>query len=218
MSVYDIARANMIDRQLRPNKVIDHRVLDAVARVRRELFVPEPLRAIAYVDEDIPLGGGRYLMAPLVAARLLQAGVVERSDTMLVVGAGSGYEAAVAALLARTVIALEEDAQLARRAREALVEHGIAGANVVEGPLTQGHRLRAPYDVILFAGAIAELPDEVAGQLAERGRMAAIVRAAGDVGRATLFTRSGGVLARRVMFDAGTPLLPGLAGKPAFVL
>ena len=148
----------MIESQLRPNKVTDDRVLDAFASIRRELFVPEHLRAVAYVDEDLPLGGGRYLMEPMVAARLLQAAAIERTDTALIVGAGTGYEAALAAMLARNVVALEEDAELARRARAALVEHAIASVSVVEGPLPQGYRPRAPYDVILFGGAVAEMP------------------------------------------------------------
>ena len=217
MTVSEVARTNMIDSQLRTNKVADERVLDAFARVRRELFVLEPQRAIAYVDDDLPLGGGRWLMQPMVAARLIQAAEINRTDTVLILGAGCGYEAAVAAMLARTIIALEEDAGLARRAHAALVEHGIAAVNVVEGPLREGHRPRAPYDVILLGGAIAELPPEIGAQLAEGGRLLAVVRAGNDLGRATLFTRTGGVLARRIIFDAATPVLPAFAGKPTFV-
>ena len=217
MTDHQTARANMIVGQLRPNKVTEKRVLDAFAHIRRELFVPEPLRASAYVDEDLPLGGGRHLMAPMVAARLLQALTIARGDTLLVVGAGSGYEAAVAAQLARTVIAVEENPTIARQARAALVEHGIAAVSVVEGLLAEGHRQRAPYEAILFTGAIAALPPQIGKQLGEGGRMTAVVRLPGEVGRAVLYTRSESVLARRAMFDAATPLLPGFAAKPAFV-
>jgi protein-L-isoaspartate(D-aspartate) O-methyltransferase len=211
------ARTRMIDSQLRPNKVTDGRVLHAFASIRRELFVPEHLRRVAYIDEDLPLNGGRYLMEPMVAARLLQAAEVVPTDTALVVGAGTGYEAAVAGALARNVIALEEDPDLSRRARAALVEHAIAVVNVVEGPLRDGYRARAPYDVILFGGAVAEVPTEIASQLAEGGRLLAVVRPGNAIGRATLTTRTGGVLARRVIFDAATPVLPGFSPKPAFV-
>src|SRR5438552_5219996 len=155
MTVYEAARIHMIDSQLRPNKVTNERVLAAFANTRREIFVPEHLRAIAYIDEDLPVRGGRYVMEPMVLARLLQAAAVERTDTALIVGAGTGYEAALVAALARQVVALEEDPDLARRAREALVDHGIASVSVVEGSLRQGHRPRAPYDVILFNGAVA---------------------------------------------------------------
>src|SRR5947207_12624929 len=123
MSVHETACANMIESQLRPNRVTDERVIESFSRLRRELFVPAHLRSVAYIDEDLPLGRGRYLMEPMVAARLLQAAAVKRTDTALIVGAGSGYEAAVAALLARAVVAVEEDAELAKQAHAAFVEH-----------------------------------------------------------------------------------------------
>jgi protein-L-isoaspartate(D-aspartate) O-methyltransferase len=217
MNRLDAARTHMIESQLRPNKIVDDRVLDAFARVRRELFVPEHLRSVAYIDEDIPLGRGRYLMAPMVAARLLQEAAVKRTDSVLILAAGVGYEATVAALLARAVVAIEEDADLAQRAHAALVEHAIPSASIVEGPPALGCRQRSPFDVILFAGAIAEIPSEIASQLAEGGRLVAVVRAENGVGRATLATRTGGLLGRRVIFDASIPLLPGFEAKPAFV-
>jgi len=207
----------MIESQIRTNKVTDERVLAAIAKIPRELFVPERLQSVAYIDDDLPLGGGRYLMAPMVAARLLQAASVERADITLVVGSGAGYEAAVLAQQARSVVALEEDPEIARRARNALVDLGIAAVSVVEGPLASGHRLRAPYDVILFGGAVAEVPNEIVAQLSEGERLVAVVKAAGGIGRATLTIRTGGLIARRVMFDAATPLLPGFQPKPAFV-
>ncbi|HXO00527.1 MAG TPA: protein-L-isoaspartate O-methyltransferase [Stellaceae bacterium] len=216
MSGYDAARVNMIERQLQPNKVTDEQVINAFASIRRELFVPDRLRAIAYSDTDLPLGNCRYLMAPMVAARLLQAVEAKRTDNVLVVGAGVGYEAALIALLGRSVVALEQDAELARQGRAALVEHRIATVNFVEDPQARS-RMRAAYDVILFGGAVAEIPPEIPAQLAEGGRLAAVVKPDSGPGRAMLTTRTGGVLAARVMFDAATPLLPGYARTPAFV-
>jgi protein-L-isoaspartate(D-aspartate) O-methyltransferase len=216
MSLFDAARTRMIDSQLRPNKVTDDRVLRAFAKIRRELFVPEHLRQVAYIDEDLPLGEARYLMEPMVAARLLQAAKIESSDAVLVVGAGTGYEAALVAVLARNVIALEENPDLARRSRAALVEHAIAAVNVIEGPLREGYRTRAPHDVILFGGAVAKIPTDIASQLAEGGRLLAVVRPATTTGRATVTTRTGGVLAHRVIFDAATRWLPSFAPAPVF--
>jgi protein-L-isoaspartate(D-aspartate) O-methyltransferase len=207
----------MIESQIRPNKVMDERVLAAFAAIRRELFVPERLRAIAYIDEDLPLGGGRYLMQPMVAARLIQAAAITPEDRVLTIGAGTGYEAAVASVLARKVVALEEDPELARRSRAALVDHAIAAVAAVEGPLRNGWRERAPYDAILFGGAVAEVPGEITDQLAEEGRLLAVVRPGGGIGRATLTKRTGGALARRVIFDAATPLLPSFSPSPSFV-
>jgi protein-L-isoaspartate(D-aspartate) O-methyltransferase len=217
MSIYETARLNMIEHQLRPNKVTDERVLAAFNGIRRELFVPEKLRGIAYIDEDLPLGGGRYMMEPLVAARLIQAAALGRAEMALVVGAGSGYEAAVMAMLGRAVVALEQDPQLARRARAALVEHGLAAVSVVEGPLREGWRPRAPYDVILFGGAIAEVPADIKEQLAEGGRLVAVIKPEDAPGRAMLMMRTNGLFGRRLLFDAATPLLPGFAPEPAFV-
>lgn len=217
MTGYDASRVNMIERQLQPNKITDARLIHAFSVIRRELFVPERLRAIAYADSDLPLGKGRFMMAPMVAARLLQAADVGRGDNALVVGAGVGYEAALLALLCRSVVALEADGELARLGRAALVEHRIATVNFVEDPQAPGSRVRAAYDVIFFGGAVAEIPADISAQLAEGGRIAAVVRPDDGPGRATLITRTGGVLAGRVMFDAATPLLPGYAHKPAFV-
>jgi protein-L-isoaspartate(D-aspartate) O-methyltransferase len=217
MSDFEAARRKMIDGQLRPNKVTDERVIAAFAQIRREAFVPEGLRGAAYVDDDLPLGGDRYVMQPMVAARLLQAAAVAPKDAVLVIGAGVGYEAALLALLGRSVVALEENAELARIGRAALVDHRIASVQYVESPAPLGHRQRSPYQIIVFAGAAEEIPAEIGSQLGEGGRMAVVLRQRQRVGRATLITRTGGVLAQRVMFDAGTPLLPGFFAKPAFV-
>jgi protein-L-isoaspartate(D-aspartate) O-methyltransferase len=217
MTEFRMARAHMIESQLRPNKVIDARVLGAFAGIRRELFVPEHLRAVAYIDEDLPLGKGRYLMEPMVVARFLQAAAIERTDTALIIGVGAGYEAALVAALARTVIALEEDPELARGARTALAEHSIASVNIVEGPLRRGYQPRAPYDVILFCGGVSGVPSEIDSQLAEGGRLLAVIKPASGIGHATLKTRTGGVVAQRILFDAATPLLSGFLPKPAFV-
>jgi protein-L-isoaspartate(D-aspartate) O-methyltransferase len=217
MTVHDAARVNMVENQLRPNKVTDERVIDAFLRIRREAFVPETLRGVAYLDDDLPLGGGRCLAQPMVTARLLQAAAVMPKDNVLVVGAGVGYEAALLALLARNVVALEEETELARRGRAALVDHRIASVSYVEGKLRLGNRQRAPYDVIMFGGAIAAVPEKIGAQLAEGGRIAVVLRSGPGVGRATLISRTGEVLAQRVIFDAATPPLPGFAARSGFV-
>jgi protein-L-isoaspartate(D-aspartate) O-methyltransferase len=217
MTAYDAARANMIERQVHPNGVTDAQVINAFGSIRRELFVSERLRPIAYADNDLPLGNGRYLMAPMVAARLLQAAEVARADSALVVGAGVGYEAALLSMLCRSVVALESDAELARQGRAALVEHRIATVNIVEDAQMAPGRVRTAYNVIFFGGAVAEIPLDISGQLAEGGRIVAVVKPHNGPGRATLITRTGGILASRVMFDAATPLLPGFVKRPAFV-
>ncbi len=207
----------MVESQVRPNKVTDPAIIEAMLAVPRERFVPPSLRGIAYVDEDIPLGGGRYLMEPMVLARLLQTAAIRPSDVVLDVGCGSGYASAVLALLARDVVALEEDPALMRQAAVLVAELGLPTVAVVEGKLAAGCPARAPYDVILFNGAVAAIPPVIAQQLADGGRLLAVVQADGAMGKAVLMTRVDDVFGQRIVFDAATPLLPGFAAQPGFV-
>jgi protein-L-isoaspartate(D-aspartate) O-methyltransferase len=179
--------------------------------------VPEALSGVAYVDDDLPLGNGRYLMEPLVLARLIMLAEIHPEATVLCLGAGPGYDAAILARLARSVVALEADPALAATARRLLLELGQAKASVVEGPLEEGHASGAPFDAILFGGAISEVPDVIKHQLASSGRIAAVMPSPGRVSQVTVMTRVGEVLSRRPMFDAATPALPGFAREPAFV-
>jgi protein-L-isoaspartate(D-aspartate) O-methyltransferase len=169
------------------------------------------------VDQDLPLGDVRYLMEPLVLARLIQLAELAPLARVLCVGAGPGYDAAILSHLVDDVVALESDPTLAATARRLLGELGHSNASVVEGPLEQGHAASAPYDAIVFGGAIGQVPDAIARQLAARGRIVAVVREEGRVSQVTAMTRVGAVLSRRPAFDAGTHALPGFARQPAFV-
>jgi protein-L-isoaspartate(D-aspartate) O-methyltransferase len=214
---YGAARLNMVESQIRPNKVVDLGVLQAFLDVPRERFVPEHLRGIAYVDEDVPLGGGRYLMEPMVLGRFLQFALIQPHETVLEVGTGTGYGAAVMARLARHVVALESDPAMAARAHAALASVGAGNVTVVEGALARGWHERAPYNVILFGGGVAQVPDAVVEQLADGGRLLAVETGTSGIGKAVLVMRTKGALSRRVVFDAGTPLLPGFEPEASFV-
>lgn len=210
------ARQNMVDRQVRTNKVTDDAVLEALRQVPRELFVPAGLRSAAYVDEDVPLGNGRYLIEPMVFARLLQAAEPRPSDLVLDLGCGSGYSTAVLSRLANMVVALECDRTLAQRTSAALAELSIDNAVVVEGPLEQGWPAQAPYNIIVLGGAAERVPEVVLDQLTEGGRLVG-VEMRGGVGRAVLYLRHRGVVSGRPLFDAAVSMLPGLAAEPSFV-
>lgn len=214
---YAVARLNMVEGQLRTNGVTDPALLDAYLSVPRERFVPESLRGAAYVDEDVPIGNGRYLMEPLVLARLIMLAEVGAEARVLCVGSGTGYDAAILARFVRGVVALESDRALAATARQLLSELGQSKASVVEGPLEQGDAAGAPYDAILFGGSISVVPDAIARQLGRAGRIAAVVRSDGRVPQVMVMARVGEVLSRRSVFDAATPALPGFASEPAFV-
>jgi protein-L-isoaspartate(D-aspartate) O-methyltransferase len=209
-------RQRMVESQLRTNRVTDEAVLAAIHAVPRELFVPRALRSVAYVDDDIEIARGRYLMEPMVFARLVQLAEIEPSDLVLDLGCGAGYSAIVLARLANGVVAVESDADLAQRAGELLGELEVANVTLTQGPLEAGHPGQAPYDVIFLDGAVAELPAAITSQLAEGGRLVAVMTGAGP-GRATIMTKTGGQISGRPVFDAAIRPLPGFAGKPRFV-
>ncbi len=213
---YELARRNMVESQIRTNKVTNAELLKALETVPRERFLPAEWAHAAYVDEDVPLAPGRYLMEPMVFARLVQLADPQVTDRVLVVGSGSGYGAAVLAELARAVVALECDSGLAARGREQFARLRIDGATQVDGPLSEGWPLKAPYDMILVEGAVELLPGALFEQLADGGRLVAVVEADG-IGRATLFDKRNDVLSHRVVFDASVPILPGLKRKRGFV-
>lgn len=213
---YDTCRYRMIQNQIRTNRVTDPLIIAAMSELPRERFVPDALRGIAYVDEDVPLGGGRFVMEPLATALLLQAAAIDADDVVLEVGCGTGYATAIIARLASTVVALESDPALAARASATLAELGINTASVVEGPLRDGWPSQAPYDVIVFGGAAAAVPPALTGQLADGGRLMAVLAAGKGVGCGTLFLRCGETISRRPLFDASVPLLPEFLPEPSF--
>jgi protein-L-isoaspartate(D-aspartate) O-methyltransferase len=214
---YAAARLNMVEGQLRTNGVTEPALLEAFLTVPRERFVPEALSGVAYVDDDVPLGNGRYLIEPLVLGRMVMLAELGTGARVLLVGAGPGYDAAILARLVRGVIAVESDPGLAETARRLLAELAPSKTSVVGGPLELGHAADAPYDAILFGGAIAKVPDAITRQLGKSGRIVAVMRSAGRAPQLTVMTRVGEVLSRRPVFDAATPVLPGFASEPAFV-
>lgn len=212
---YAAMRRAMVDSQIRTNRVSDERVIAALREVPRERFVPQRLKGIAYIDEDLEIAAGRYLMEPMVLARLLQVAELKDSESVLNVGCGTGYVAAVLARLAGGVVALESQAELAARARQLLAQQGVANVVIVEADLPAGHAAQAPYDAILIEGAVECLPAALPGQLAEGGRLICIERT-GAVGHAVLYRKVGGLVARRELFDAQAPLLPGFSKPRGF--
>lgn len=211
------ARYRMIQNQIRTNRVTDPLILAAMGELERERFLPERLRGVAYVDEDIPLGGGRYLLEPLAAALLLQAANIDADDVVLDIGCGPGYVSAIAARMASAVVALESDATLCSQATETLADLSLDTVTVVQGPLRAGWPEQAPYDVIIIGGAVVDVPSGILEQLADGGRLVAVTAGeGGGVGRGTLFLRRAGSVSRRQLFDSSIPLLAEFAPQPTF--
>ena len=205
-------RIKMVDGQIRTTDVTSAPLLDALLEIPREKFIGEASPALAYIDEDIRIadgaGGPRYLMEPSPLARLIQLADVAAGDTVLDVGCGTGYGSAVLSRLARAVVALESEPQLAEQASSALAELGCANVEIVVGTLREGHVAKAPYDVILINGSVGEVPQALLDQLAEGGRLVA-VEGHGNAGIARLFLKTTGVVTGRRAFNAAIKPLPG---------
>jgi len=221
------ARRTMVESQLRPNKVTDRRLLAAMGELPRERFLPRSRQPLAYMDAALevwPAIDGalpRYLLAPVMLARLIQLASVEATDSVLDIGCATGYSTAVLSRLANTVTAVEVEPELAAAARANLAALGIGNAIVVDGALTRGAPDAAPFDVILVNGGIVDVPEELLDQLKDGGRLAAII--AGSGGRpgqpkASLFVKVDGETSGVIHFDANAKPLPGFAPAPCFTL
>ena len=210
VSILDFAGARraMVESQLRPEGVTDAGVLEAMDSVRREQFVPEHSRPLAYVDRSIALGDGRFLSPPAVLGKLLTQMAPGTGERALVIGAGTGYSAAVLAHMGCEVVALESSPELAARARE-------LGVEVVEGALGAGHKAGAPYDLILIDGAVEILPEPIIKQLGDGGRLGTALVDRG-ITRLIVGQQVAGAFGFLSVADAGVAALPGFSRPRPF--
>jgi len=213
MTDFVATRRHMVDGQVRTSDVTDLRVISAMLEVPRERFIPLASAALAYLDLDVPVGGSRRLLRPMVFAKLIQAAEIEATDRLLDVGCAGGYSAAVLARVAGQVVALEQDAVLAKAAEESLSSQ--SNVDVVSGPLAGGWPQGAPYDVVVLEGAIEVVPHALCEQLKDGGRLVCVL-GSGPGSKAMLYRRSGGEVGGRPVFDASAALLPGFTKTPVF--
>jgi protein-L-isoaspartate(D-aspartate) O-methyltransferase len=208
-------RLNMVDAQVRTNDVIDTRIHGAMVEIPRERFVPAAKRALAYADVSVEVAQGRYLIEPRAFAKLVQLADIKPTDKILDIGTATGYSAAILGKLGRSVIALEQDADLVRAAQDLL--RASANVTLVQGSLVEGSKPNAPFNVILINGAVESVPESLTCQLAEGGRLVAVVQSEGRPGKAHLYVREQGRVAGRPDFDAQVPLLSGFRKAIGFV-
>jgi protein-L-isoaspartate(D-aspartate) O-methyltransferase len=220
MSGFAAARQKMVDGQVRPSDVTDIRIIEAMLEVPREAFVPQNQQAMAYLDLDLDVSEAgatkRFLIKPVVLAKMLQAAEIGDTDNVLVVGCATGYSAAVVAKLAARVTATEGEPTLAARARDILAGLGFGNVTVQAAAAAEGDPANAPYDVIVLDGATAIVPEPLYRQLKNGGRLVGVF-ATTQPPRATIVTRSHDDFGNRALFDAVAPVLPGLERLPAFV-
>lgn len=208
---YAKARQNMVDCQIHTSGIVDPNILAPYKKIPREHFVPDRVKGLAYIDEDLHLGNGRYLMAPSVHARMVEACALNVNDTVLDVGVTYGYSAAILAQHVKTVFALDNDETFAEFATNAWHDIDVYNAIYFVGDLEVGDTGHAPFSVIFFNGALAAVPEHYFEQLAIGGRLCCVIRPdPTNVGCAMLYQRlENGVISRRNLFDAATPYLPG---------
>ena len=219
---FEAARIKMVDNQLRTTDVTSYAVINAFLDVPREEFVPARFKPLAYIDTDIeiaPMEAGRrarYLMEPSPLAKLVQLAEVGPEDVVLEVGCGTGYASAVLSLLAGSVVALESDEGLAASATDTLARLGYDNVAVVTGPLAEGYKPEAPYDVIFIGGAVEQIPEPLFEQLRDGGRLV-VVEGVGNASRAKMYLKEEGSVAQRASFNTSVKALPGFEKPETFV-
>jgi protein-L-isoaspartate(D-aspartate) O-methyltransferase len=224
MSDDQARRIAMVESQLRPNEVTDVSLLAAMRTLPRERFVPKEFQGLAYMDEGIEVfpakdgAPGRSLLSPMVQARLIQLAEIEPQDKVLDVGCATGYATAILAQLAARVVGVEPEPELAKAAKANLASLKLANVEIVEGSLVAGWAAGGPYDVIVLEGSVPQVPEALFDQLAEGGRLVAVVTQRPNMrqGKANFFVKVGGEASGAVHFDAGASPLPGFAPAPAF--
>jgi protein-L-isoaspartate(D-aspartate) O-methyltransferase len=220
MTDFAAARRMMVDGQVRTADVTDPRLIAAMLELPRERFVPEDKVSLAYLDLDATVSEPglpvRRLLKPMVLGKLVQVAEVAATDRVLDIGCATGYSTALLSRLAASVVGVEEDEILARRAAEALAELGVANAKVVTGPLSRGAPAEGPFDLILLQGSVETVPAALREQIADGGRLACVL-GRGPAAKAMLYRRADGDVSGRPVFDAAAAPLPGFSKPAEFV-
>lgn len=216
MTDFSAMRRHMVEGQVRTSDVTMDGLISAMRDIPREIFLPKTKRAQAYADVHVELTDGRWLLRPCDFAKLLQALEPSRRDIALNLGCGRGYSCAVLARLVETVVGVEPNVEMLEKAGASLNTIGADNAVVIEGDIRNGAPDQGPFDVILVDGAVAAPSKSWFDQLSDGGRLG-VFEIVNGVGRAVLYRRDGGAVARRELFDAQPPLLPGFEPSPAFV-
>lgn len=210
------ARNKMVENQIRTTDVTAHSVLEAFYAVPREDFVPVKAKVLAYVDTDIEICPGRYLMEASPLAKLLQLAAITKDDAVLEIGGGTGYVSALLSLLAGSVVSVEADQGLATAAAEKLGALGYANVQTVAGDMEAGSKKGAPYDLIFVNGSVEEIPQALFDQLRDGGRLVGVI-GYGNAAQAVVIVKEQGALSQSSHFNASVRPLPGFRKAKEFV-
>jgi protein-L-isoaspartate(D-aspartate) O-methyltransferase len=214
---YNKARQNMIDGQIRVNRVNSPRIVDVISSVPREIFVPKNLEGTSYIDKDIDIGSGRYLMDPMVFSRFLQELNVHEDDAVLDIGCGTGYSTILFAHLAGGVIGIDQEPTFVEQANQHATSLGVVNAAFFVENHISGYMQNAPYNVIFIGGAVEYIPQTMFDQLADGGRLG-VVEYEQNIGRAIIYEKQGDKILKRVICDANVKPITGFELKSEFKL
>ncbi len=203
-----VARQNMVESQLRPNGVTSPRLISAFGQVGRENFTGKNSTGVAYLDDDRPVGNGRFLLQPMVLGRLLQLAEIKPDDLVLDIGPATGYSSAIIAQLAESVVGLEQDKELCQLASDTLMQMGVTNAAIVCGQHNAGIASEAPFDVIVINGQISQTPRALTDQLSNGGRLVGVIGPKNQ-GKATVILKKDQKLSSSAAFDASARFLTG---------
>jgi protein-L-isoaspartate(D-aspartate) O-methyltransferase len=213
----DLARRNMITQQVRPSDVLDERVLEALAAVRREDFVPPAYRSLAFADLDLPIGHGEVMLRPVLEGRLLQAAAPQPEQRVLEIGTGSGFFTACLARLAGEVVSVEQHADLTDAARARLHAANVRNVRLEVAEAVRAYRVAQPFDVMVVTGAVFALPPHWSDWIRPGGCLIAIVGES-PAQHATRFTRTTSGLVAKALFETDVPYLRYAEPPARFVL
>ncbi|WP_323768172.1 protein-L-isoaspartate O-methyltransferase [Marinovum sp.] len=217
MTDYAQRRTFMVDTQIRPADVTKFPIIDAMLAIPREVYTPRDKREAAYVGENLEFAPGRVMLEPRTLAKMLDGLAITGGELVLDIGAGYGYSAAVMARMAEAVVAVEDEADRVTEAQGALSENGSDGVIMHEAALEAGAPEHGPYDVIVIEGGIEQLPEAIADQLKEGGRIAALFME-GQLGTVRIGYKQNGAISWRFAFNAAAPVLPGYQKSAEFAL
>ena len=206
---YQLARQNMVDNQIRTNRVTNNNIISAMTELPRERFVPERSAEIAYVDTVIEIASGRDLVSPMVLAKLIQEANVSSEDLVQVIGCGTGYAAAILSSMSKAVVLVEDQSEICDKAEALFIELGIDNVLVFKTDLVNGCKKQAPFNIIIICGAIEEVPIKLINQLEEGGRIITMILDSELVSypttKATILTKYNGKLVGKEVFEVNTP-------------
>ena len=211
-----LLRKNMVDCQLKPNKIIDLNLINAFLNVPREIFVNKKNINQCYLDVNIDLTKNRFLLNPMISARLIQSLNISKDDTVLSIGSGVGYNSVILSYLCNTVIGIENIKSFHDFSVDVLIKLEVNNVVFIKNKIEKGYSDQQPYDCIFIEGGVSYVPNEILNQLSENGRLVAIEIKKSHVGKAKLYQRHGKEFVKKYLFDAYVPFLEDFKEKQQF--